>query len=165
MRATWILRCRSSQFGITHRASYKTLMQIAIQPESLSCFIHRGFDETLIRLRSALRGEELEIVCELPLHREFQKKIGVTCRRYTVLIVWSSFDMWRAVLTEKDAGLLMPFNIAVVEDGESTLIAVANWNHRRHSRPTVGVSLMLHDAELKLRRVFIRCDREDHTSG
>lgn len=79
-----------------------------------------------------------------------------------VLVVWSQFDTWRAVLTENDAGLLMPFNIAVVEDGESTRIAIANWNHRRDSRPTVGISLMLHDAELKLRRVFARCDPEDH---
>jgi uncharacterized protein (DUF302 family) len=140
-------------------------MQIAIQPQSLSYLIRRGFDETLMRLRSALREEELDIVCELPLHREFQKNMGVTCRKYTVLVVWSQFDTWRAVLTENDAGLLMPFNIAVVEDGESTRIAVANWNNRRQCRPTIGVSLMLDGAEVKLRRVFARCDREDHASG
>lgn len=145
--------------------SHTIIMQIAIQSQSLSCAVRRGFDETLIRLRSALREEDLDIVCELPLHHEFQKKMGVTCRRYTVLVVWSQFDTWRAVLTENDAGLLMPFNIAVVEDGESTQIAIASWHPRRDSRPTVGISLMLHDTELKLRRVFARWDSEDHATG
>jgi len=140
-------------------------MPIATQPESLSCVIRRGFDETLAALRSALQREDIDVVCELPFDREFEKSMGVTCRRYSVLVVWSQFDTWRAVLTEKDAGLLMPFNIAVVEDGESTLVAVANWSHRHYSRPTVGISLMLHDAEAKVRRALARCNREDHVCG
>lgn len=108
-------------------------MRIAIQPCSLSCVIHRGFEEALAALRSALRREELEIVCEVPFHHTFRKSMGVSCRRYTVLIVWNQFETWRAVLTEKEAGLLMPFNIAVEENGDSTLIAVNNWRGREAS--------------------------------
>lgn len=132
-------------------------MPIATKPESLSCVIRRGFDETLAELRSVLQREDIDIVCELPFHREFEKSMGVTCKRYTVLVVWSQFDTWRAVLTENDAGLLMPFNIAVVEYGGSTLIAVPNRNDRRRSRPTLGISLMLQEAEDKLRRIFAGC--------
>lgn len=84
--------------------------------------------------------------------------MGVTCRKYTVFVVWSQFEAWRAVLTENDAGLVMPFNIAVMEDGESTLIVVNNWSGTRLARTTVGASLMLHDAEARLRRVFARCN-------
>lgn len=135
-------------------------MSIAIQPHSLSCVIHRGFDEALIRLRSALQREEFEIVCEVPFHHVFRKSMGVTCRNYTVLIVWSQFDAWKAVLTEKDAGLLMPFNVAVMEDGESTLIAVNNCGGRRFVQATVGVSLMLRDIGARMRRVFAKCDPE-----
>lgn len=136
-------------------------MSIAIQPHSLSRVVHRGFGEALIRLRSALRREEFEIVCEIPFHHAFQKSMGVTCRNYTVLVVWSQFDAWKAVLTEKDAGLLMPFNIAVMEDGESTLIAVNNWNGRRLAHATVGISLMLRDAGARMRRAFAKCDPEN----
>ena len=74
------------------------------------------------------------------------------------MVVWSQFEAWRAVLTEDDAGLLMPFNIAVTEDGGFTLIAVNNWIGRRQACATIGVSLMVHDAETRMRRVFDACD-------
>ena len=135
-------------------------MVIATQSCSLSRLIPRSFEETLNVLRSALERERLQIICEVPFHREFQKSMGVTCRRYTVFVVWSQFETWRAVLTEVDAGLLMPFNIAVMEDGDGSLIAVNNWIGRRQVRTTIGVSLMIHDAEKRMRRVFAACDPE-----
>jgi uncharacterized protein (DUF302 family) len=133
-------------------------MILAAQPHSLFRLVPFGFDETRIRLRSALLKEKLDIICEVPFHREFQKSMGVTCRRYTVLVVWSQFETWRAVLTENDAGLLMPFNVAVMEERDSTLIVVNNWSGRRPTHASVGVSLMLHDVEAKLRRAFAKCN-------
>lgn len=133
-------------------------MIVATQPHSLSRIVPCGFDATLIRLRSALQKEKLDIICEVPFHREFQKSMGVTCKRYTVLVVWSQFETWRAVLTEDDAGLLMPFNIAVIEDGDSTRIVLNIGIVKRQPRATIGVSLMLHDAEAKMRRVVAECD-------
>lgn len=137
-------------------------MVIGTRSCSLSHLIPHGFEETLSILRAALQHEGLQILCEVPFHREFQKSMGMTCRRYTVLIVWSQFDTWRAILTEDDAGLLMPFNIAVVEDGEATLVAVNNWSSRCLARATVGISLMLHDARARMRRVLAKCDPDNH---
>lgn len=132
-------------------------MAIPTQPHSLSRIVFCEFDETLSRLRSALQTEKLDIICELPFHREFQRSMGVTCRRYTVLVVWGQFETWRAVLTEDDAGLLMPFNIAIFEDSDFTRIAVHNMLGKRQLRATIGVSLMLHDVEVKMRRVIAKC--------
>lgn len=133
-------------------------MTTVAQPQSLSSVIRRNFDETLVMLRSALQKENLEILCEVPFHHAFHKSMGVTCRKYTVFVVWSQFEAWRAVLTENDTGLLMPFNIAVMEERDSTLVAVNNWSGRRLARATVGASLMLHDAEARVRRVFAKCN-------
>ncbi len=133
-------------------------MVIATQLCSFSRLVPRGFEETLTVLRSALHHEGFEILCEVPFHREFQKSMGMTCRRCTVLVVWSQFDTWRAALTEDDAGLLMPFNIAVVEHGEATLVAVGNWSSRHLARATVGISLMLYKVRARMCRVFARCD-------
>ena len=133
-------------------------MMIANPSSSLFRIIPRAFEATLDVLRSALKHEGLQIICEVPFHREFRKSMGVTCRKYSVLIVWSQFETWRAVLTEDDAGLLMPFNIAVKEDGNFTLIAVNNWIGRRQAPASVGVSLLVHDAEARMRRVFDACD-------
>ncbi len=133
-------------------------MTTAAQPQSLSCAIRRSFDETLVMLRSALQRENLEILREVPFHHAFQKSMGVTCRKYTVLVVWSQFEAWRAVLTENDAGLLTPFNVAVIEERNSTLIAVNNLSGRRLAHATIGASLMLRDAEARMRRVFAKCN-------
>ena len=131
---------------------------IATQSCSLFRVIPRAFEETLNILRSALQREGLQIICEVPFHREFRKSMGVTCRKYSVLVVWSQFETWRAVLTEDDAGLLMPFNIAAKEDGNSTLLAVNNWTGRCLAGASVGVSLLVHDAEARMRRVLDACD-------
>lgn len=140
-------------------------MTVAIQPHSLSCVLQCSFSEALVKLRSALQREELEVICELPFQYAFQKSMGVTCRRYTVVIVWNQFDAWRAVLTEKDAGLLTPFNIAVIEEGKSTVIAVSNWTRRRQACATVGVTLMLHAAEARIRRVFAMCEYDERAAA
>lgn len=140
-------------------------MTIAAESPALSHSVPCRFDETLVRLRSALQKEGIDILCEVPFHREFQKSMGVTCRRYTVFVVWSQFEVWRAVLTEEGAGLLMPFNIAVIEDGDSTRIAVNIAIGARQARTTVGVSLMLHDAQVKLRRVLAQCNSANGSAG
>ena len=86
--------------------------------------------------------------------------MGVGCRKYTVLVVWSQFEAWRAVLTEDNAGLLIPFNIVVRENGGSTVIAIDNWTGRRATHETIGISMMLHDTEARMRRVLERCVRD-----
>ena len=146
----WQLTCTKSD-----RGRYKV---IATQSCSLIRVIPHAFEETLDMLRSALQREGLQIICEVPFHREFRKSMGVTCVKYSVLVVWSQFETWRAVLTEDDAGLLMPFNIAIKEDGNSTMIAVNNWIGRCQACASVGVSLMVHDTEARMRRVFDACD-------
>ena len=135
-------------------------MTAVIQTQSLSAVIHRTFDEALVSLRSALQAESIEIVRELPLHIVFQKSMGVSCRKYTVLVVWSQFEAWRAVLTEDDTGLLMPFNIVVRENGGSTVIAIGTWTGRRAAHETIGISMMLHDTETRMRRVLEQCVRD-----
>ncbi len=135
-------------------------MTAVIHTKSLSAVIHLTFDEALVSLRSALQAESIEIVRELPFHIAFQKSMGVGCRKYTVLVVWSQFEAWRAILTEDNAGLLIPFNIVVRENGGSTVIAIDNWTGRRAAHETIGISMMLHDTESRMRRVLERCVRD-----
>jgi uncharacterized protein (DUF302 family) len=132
-------------------------MTAVTQTQSLSAVIHRTFDEALVILRSALQAESIEIVREVPFHLAFQKSMGVSCRKYTVLVVWSQFEAWRAVLTESDTGLLMPFNIVVRENGSSTVIAIDSWTGRRSAHGTVGISMMLRDIETRIRRALEHC--------
>ena len=135
-------------------------MTVATHTQSLSAVMHRTFDEALVSLRSALQTENIEIVREVPFHLAFRKGIGVGCRKYTVLVVWSQFEAWRAVLTEDDTGLLMPFNIVVRENGGSTVIAIDNWTSRLSAHGTIAISMMLHDIEVRMRRVLEQCARE-----
>ena len=139
-------------------------MTTVTQTQSRFAVIHRTFDEALVSLRSALQAECIEVVREVPFHIVFHKSMGVSCRKYTVLVVWSQFEAWRAVLTEDNAGLLIPFNIVVRENGGSTVIAIDNWTGRRAAHETLGISMMLHDTELRMRRVLAACDSASCTS-
>ncbi len=139
-------------------------MTAVTQTQSLSAVIHRTFDEALFSLRSALQAENIEVVPEVPFHLSFRKSMGVSCRKYTVLVVWSQFEAWRAVLTEDNAGLLMPFNIVVRENGGSTVIAIDNWTGRRAAHETIGISMILHDTETRIRRALEHCVRDSRSA-
>lgn len=85
------------------------------------------YQQVLSLLRNALKRNGLEVLCELPLERELERKVGLKCQPCTVLVVWSPFEAYQAVLSDRDAGLLVAFNIAVTDRGKWTVRFRSIW--------------------------------------
>ena len=64
-------------------------------------------------LREALKQSDLEVVSELAVHREVQRKLGLPVSKYTVFTVWDPLLTYQTLTAEKESPYFAPFNIAV----------------------------------------------------
>lgn len=121
---------------------------------SLSMQTTLTFDQCLAFLRQSLREESFRIVAEVSFHREFERHVGLRCQNYTVLVVWSPLLAYQALLSDRDAGIFMPFHFVVAENEKSTLIAATN--HALFGRVTgkIGVQVLARDLTRKIRQIF-----------
>lgn len=109
-----------------------------------------SFEDTVILLRELLRVEGFRVVAEIPFHREFDRHVGLPWSRYTVLVVWNPFLAYQAVLSDRDAGIFMPFNFVIAENGSSTLVVATNHLLFGRLAGSIGAQVLARDLNRKI---------------
>ena len=123
---------------------------------SISVRTAQRFEKCLGILRQKLQQQELRIVSQIQFHREFEKTLGVCRQKYVVLVVWSPFHAYQALLCGLDAGLFLPFNVLVAEDGNSTLIATTNHSFGGLQNGPIGIQVLVRE----LNRIMLHTFQE-----
>lgn len=80
-----------------------------------------GFDDAIEIVTRALESEGFGVVTRIDLDETFQKKLGVSFRRYTILGACNPGLAHEAVSAEPSVGLLLPCNVTV-ETAESGVV-------------------------------------------
>jgi len=100
---------------------------------SISAARETGYHEALPYLSDALKRQGFETLCQFRLNPALEHKVGLSWRHlglpwsnYTVLVVWSPADVCQALLSDRDGGLLVPFNVCVAGNDRTTVAAVIN---------------------------------------
>ena len=121
---------------------------------SLSMLTTLPFEKCLNLVRQAVHREGFQVIAEIPFHREFERQIGLPWKKYTVLILWSPFLAYQAILSDRDAGIFMPFHFVVAEDGDSTLVAATD--HALFGRVIgkVGILVLARHLTNKIQLIF-----------
>lgn len=114
-----------------------------------------GFQESLDLLRRKLQRDGFRVVSEVHFHREFEKRVGIEWPKYTVLVIWSPFLAYQALLSDRDGGLLVPFNLAVAEDSGATLITTPNHSWAALRERPIGIQVLVRELNRKLRQIFL----------
>lgn len=120
-------------------------------------------------LRECLQVEGFRVAAEIPFDREFKKNVGLAWQRYTVLVVWSPFYAYQALLSDRDGGLIVPFNLVVAEKEASTLLIAADHAQSRRADGSIGIQVLLRDLNRKIRQIFLHVASHelgsDHRTG
>lgn len=124
------------------------------QELSLSTVTALPFEECLWSLREAARREGFQVLAEVPFHSEFQQHVGLPWKKYTVLVVWSPFLAYQALLSDRDAGIFMPFHFVVAEGEDSTLVAATDHALFAGISGRLGVVVLARHLTNKIRLIF-----------
>ena len=139
-------------------------MILPAQDPLISMHMASSYRDCLGMVKASLKRESCEILAEVPFHREIEREIGLHLRRYTVLVVWDPFQTYQGLLSERGAGLFLPFHFLVADIGGSTLVAALNLDFIARSASTLGVQLLLRNLEHKIRSVFSELYRQDKSA-
>jgi uncharacterized protein (DUF302 family) len=138
-------------------------MPATLRNLSISVRTAASYQRTLPALREALKRHGFEILCECPVDQELVRKVGLSWehlrlpwQHYTVFVVWSPFDAWPALLSDRDGGLLIPFNLCAVDDGRSTFVAMINHCGVMGSNgQSIGVQVLVRDLTRRAHEVLM----------
>ncbi len=129
---------------------------------SISAARQMGYHEALPYLSDALKRQGFETLCQFRLNPAVERKVGLSWRHlglpwsnYTVLVVWSPPDVCQALLSDRDGGLLVPFNVCVAGNDRTTVAAVINHYGALIPRDgPVGTHLVIRNLTRKFNQVL-----------
>ena len=87
--------------------------------------VHASYEQALARVPEALKQEGFGVLTEIDVQSTLKQKLGVEFRRYKILGACNPPFAHQALLTDLEAGVMMPCNVVVYEDDEQHAVVVA----------------------------------------
>lgn len=84
-----------------------------------------SFEHALSATRAALQAEGFGVLTEIDIQEKLKEKLGVDFQRYIILGACNPPLAHRALLAERDIGLLLPCNVIVYENGPHECVVAA----------------------------------------
>ena len=101
-----------------------------------------SYDKALPRVIEALKEEGFGVLTRIDVHDAFREKLGVEFRNYSILGACNPPLAHKALSNRPDAGLMLPCNVIVEEQGGGTLVrivdpaAMRGWQRSRKAAET-----------------------------
>lgn len=92
----------------------------------ISTTVALDYDATLAKLPEALASEGFGILTTVDIQATLRAKLGVQWRRYTILGACNPTLAHQALSTDLSAGLMMPCNVTVYEEGPRTVVTAVD---------------------------------------
>lgn len=80
------------------------------------------FEQALEKVQAALKDEGFGVLTRIDIHDAFREKLGVDFRRYSILGACNPPLAHQALSSRPDAGMMLPCNVTVEEDGPTASI-------------------------------------------
>jgi uncharacterized protein (DUF302 family) len=109
--------------------------------------------EAEAKVRELLAAEGFGILTEIDVAETLRAKLGITRSPYRILGACNPQLAADALEAETDVGLLLPCNVVVYEDGESTVVAVLDPNTMVSLTHNPAMENLAREARSRLERV------------
>lgn len=84
------------------------------------------YEEALEKVIESLQEEGFGVLTRIDVHDTLKAKLGVDFRKYAILGACNPPLAHKALSARPDAGLMLPCNVIVEEDGERTLVRIVD---------------------------------------
>lgn len=115
--------------------------------------IDAPYAAALSRVKEALKAEGFGVLTEIDVRSTFAAKLAVEFRPYAILGACNPTLSHRALSRELDAGLVLPCNVVVYEDGQGTQVLIADPKTIVRTLAKQDLQTVARDARDKLERV------------
>lgn len=88
----------------------------------MSTRLRRPFDETVERVRAALKDQGFGVLTEIDVRATLREKLGEAMEPYLILGACNPPLAHRALGVDRRIGLLLPCNVVVRVDGDATVV-------------------------------------------
>ena len=98
------------------------------------------FEDAIEIVTKRLAEEGFGILTTIDVKEKFKEKLGIEFSKYVILGACNPAYAHRAILAERDIGLMLPCNVIVYENDDKTIISVI--------KPTASMQ-MIHNKNLQ----------------
>ena len=89
----------------------------------ISRTVRLGFDQAIAKVTDELKKEGFGVLTTIDVQETLRKKLNVQFKRYTILGACNPPFAHQALQVEEEIGLLLPCNVIVYEQEETTAVA------------------------------------------
>ena len=120
--------------------SYENLRRHKMLTYGFKRELDLSFDQAIEKVTAELKKEGFGVLTEIDVKATLKKKLDVDFPRYQILGACNPANAHKALLAEKDIGLMLPCNVIVYEKGARSVVSVI--------KPTAAMG-MIDNPELK----------------
>lgn len=91
----------------------------------LSTVLHTSFEHAVVQTTEALKSEGFGVLSEIDVQATLKQKLNADIPRYRILGACNPPFAHQALKLNPDAGLMMPCNVAVYENGAGGIVVSA----------------------------------------